>query len=172
MATALAAEDVHDHYWDFSSLILRGRLRIEHYEASLNRQDQQYSVRELADFGTHASGVRSYDFRDAGVQGLRRTSTVELGMGAVHSLRAGGVHRVSRSANEPTATLVLQGPPVSSSTRVFFPTSTHSKDYEHRRHSRPVTLQEFEEVLEHLRRRSPVVDDKGIGRPPGATDGR
>ncbi|HKY33311.1 MAG TPA: hypothetical protein VJV23_12300 [Candidatus Polarisedimenticolia bacterium] len=112
-------EDVHTHYWAFSSVVLLGSLWSETFTPSPS--GKQYRDKSLRDFQRKAGGGRTYPFRIGGLVRLSKDGEQRLVRGGTHWLAAGGTHRISRHGAGPAATLVLQGPPLLESCHVYVP---------------------------------------------------
>jgi hypothetical protein len=112
-------EDIHDHYWTFSSVVVQGRLEIDSYEITDGRRGLPFRVKELPGFHRDIRVGETYDVEDLGVTFLCRKSRTRVGEGEVYSMASCEIHRVKKVGGGITATLMLQGPPAKARTRVF-----------------------------------------------------
>lgn len=95
--------DVHDHFWNFSSLVLCGNVLSEVYRPS----DQRGTAMEKFALLPRVSGAFALEFR--GVEYLEQIRSDALTAGDVHSLSSAQLHRMHLIQPEYAATLVLQG---------------------------------------------------------------
>lgn len=109
-------EDIHDHFWDFRSLVLIGHLRSEIYEECF--------VSSTGTVACHAADLLPGDngqfwIQRRGTACVRKVRTVSCESFQSHSLTQGQLHRVIVTPDRMTATLVLQGPRIAGRNRVF-----------------------------------------------------
>ena len=106
----LKPEDVHNHSWDFSSIILFGSLRMQQYEISKEG---------LAMFH-YRYAVQPFDAAIKYIAKQRLSCVFDLQMmpGSCYTLSHKVLHR-ALTADVATATLVLQGPFLSADASIF-----------------------------------------------------
>lgn len=104
--------DLHDHRWDFGSLVLRGGYRFEDY--ALTPGDAWHRCRYHP---TH--GRDHFVLEDLGRGGADCIRAGRVGPGTVYGLAAGTAHRAWAHGAEPTVSLVLQGRDLRPSTTVL-----------------------------------------------------
>jgi hypothetical protein len=106
-------ENIHDHRWDFSSVILKGEYSFELYE-------------------TAGKGIEVYEYRYSNFAGAipysmplirkAKLNCVMLGkkkLGDAYTLKHNIIHRVTCNTDDITATLVLRGHTMKNHARVF-----------------------------------------------------
>ena len=103
--------DIHDHYWDFSSLILEGCLHSRIYEISEICGNQYYKI-------SHNSRPNGdYLLNSAGSTKLKTIKDFIITKGQVHHLKNDELH--STVNKQYTITLVLQGPRQAKKNTIF-----------------------------------------------------
>lgn len=116
-----AETHIHSHYWNFSSRLLCGRVRMTTFAEVEGSCALTCDTWMLTDFRINPSISDTYRFQYRGVSRLVKTEDQLLHPGSVYSLRAEDFHYVSVASTGVTASLVLQGPPVVKSTKVLVP---------------------------------------------------
>jgi hypothetical protein len=137
-------EDIHDHYWDFSSRMLCGELESTCYESE-SQYGTLYEVWSLSDFRVNSEAGRPYEFCFTGITSLRVEYAHKLSVSSAYHMKVGMIHRIHKMNNNPAATLILQGPPVSKVTKVFYP--VRSKMQLVRRSCQEVTYEQLRGAL-------------------------
>lgn len=94
-------EDVHNHSWDFSSIILMGSLRSQEYQISETGVDKYQYVYNVKPFDPVVEYV--------GKSKLRCIFDDILMPGNCYTLSHRVLHRVTRNSSHTTVTLVVQG---------------------------------------------------------------
>lgn len=111
-AQSRTSEDIHDHRFAFSSVVVTGRLRTELYE-------QHPDGEPLIRFDEHSRpGAHEWMFRRASPTGLRCAFEADLPPGSTYSQAAEIPHRV-RAGNGLAVTIILQGRLVRSVSSVY-----------------------------------------------------
>ena len=105
---------VHDHRWDFASLVLAGSLRAVNYRVG---DGAQYAIARYSD--AVAGGRKSVEA--SGACALVPAASYSLSAGGTHSLRYDVPHVLDHADDSPAATLVLTGPAQRDFSRAFVP---------------------------------------------------
>lgn len=106
-------EDIHDHRFNFASVILAGSLKTETFLLD-------ESGIPMFKFTEHKDARNgSYLFDDAGMTGVRHREINILGTGSAYFMNFEVLHRVSVNEHELVATLFLKLPPVRHKTTVL-----------------------------------------------------
>lgn len=110
-AESRSYSDIHDHYWDFRSLILFGAITFREYEVARQPRGpySRYRMRPIGN-GAH---VLCYE----GLASLRQMRELCVCEGDQYELGDTVLH--SAQCHGPTLTLVLQGPPKEKENTVF-----------------------------------------------------
>lgn len=109
----ITRENVHDHKWNFSSVVLKGGYSFEEYEPSaigVDMYEYRYSTRV---------GVVRYRMPFIRHTKLNRVSTGRRIEGHAYTLNHDVLHRVICHTQEPTVTLVVRGRTMKEHARVF-----------------------------------------------------
>lgn len=95
--------DIHNHFWNFSSLVVYGRLKLENYiEVDLNGIEvNKYTLEPLT--------VREHSFTHNGCVKLRMKNQTIVSKGGSHSLIHCIPHRICSDETD-SVTFLLQGP--------------------------------------------------------------
>jgi hypothetical protein len=110
------AENIHDHKWDFSSVVLKGGYDYEIFEVDKTAMNGQ----RMAEFlFTTREGKRKYSTPFRGQDHLICTSRGSIQRGDSYFLRHNILHRITANGDETTITLLAQGTPVKKGARVF-----------------------------------------------------
>jgi hypothetical protein len=113
----IVPENVHNHRWDFSSVLLTGGYRYQEFVAASRGQTfHSYGYRSQR-------GTASYSLTARGQRTLICAFDAYLQAGSSYTLRADVLHRVIGDPARTTATLVLQGPRVRDNVDVFAETA-------------------------------------------------
>lgn len=96
-------EQIHNHAWDFSSLLLAGSLRFELFQPGGDIAKLHFRT------GPPRAGG-GYRMRALGQTQVSRVLDAQLPTSAVYTLDHRALHRVARAGTEPTATLIVHGP--------------------------------------------------------------
>jgi hypothetical protein len=139
-------EDVHNHSWDFTSIVLFGSLRMQQYEISKEG---------LAMFH-YRYGVQPFDAAIKYIAKRRLTCILDLQMmpGSTYTLSHKVFHR-ALTEDVATATLVLQGPFLSSDASIFTTTRlqlNEKSELPMKWFKRPDLKPKLQETLRLLRR--------------------
>jgi hypothetical protein len=106
-------ENIHNHRWDFSMILLTGRYRHQEYRpADGGRDFHAYTYKSAAD-------KSSYSLTPRGVQPLRCVFEAHLSEGSRYTISSDVIHRVIPDPVSPPISLVLEGPPQPSTVEVF-----------------------------------------------------
>ncbi|MGM1064141.1 hypothetical protein [Saccharothrix sp. Mg75] len=99
-----AAENVHNHRWDFASAVLAGGYRFQEFAHDARGADFRGYLYHGHDRG------RTYAMSPTGEARLRCTFDAELRSGSSYLLTSDVLHRVVGPVDRTTVSLVLQGP--------------------------------------------------------------
>lgn len=110
---SVTTENIHNHRWDFSSIILIGAYRKQEYQLS-DEGVETYSYRY---FSPKGQDHYSMDFLD--IKKLTCTLDEFMTAGTSYTLPHTILHRITSPRQKLTATLMLQGPAIKESTDVF-----------------------------------------------------
>lgn len=110
--SASEASDIHDHFWDFSSMVVTGQLRSERF-----RRSARGVIFEELDLLWRPQDA--FALRQSGKQPLACISETVASAGQTHALDASDLHRVSVWRHGLTATVVLQGRDIRPDNHVF-----------------------------------------------------
>ena len=99
-----SVEQIHNHAWDFSSLLLAGSLRFELFQPGEDLAKLRFRT------GPPRSGGSGYRMRALGQTQVSREFDAHLPTNTVYTLDHRALHRVARAGIEPTATLIVHGP--------------------------------------------------------------
>lgn len=99
-----SGEHIHNHAWDFSSLILTGSYRFEVFNMSDSGQEM-YSYKPAP---LH-SGEPGHRLTPQGPRSLTRVFSGTLRSGCIYSISNLMLHRVINAGNQLTSTLLVQG---------------------------------------------------------------
>jgi hypothetical protein len=106
-------ENIHNHRWDFSMVLLAGSYRHQEYRPADGGQDfQAYMYQSSADKST-------YSLTPAGCKPLKCVFEARLFEGSKYTIASDVIHRVIPDPEKPPVSLVLEGPPKPSSVEVF-----------------------------------------------------
>lgn len=106
-------ENIHNHRWDFSTVLLAGRYRHQEFRpAATGQRFLAYTYGE--------AGILSEDaLAPMGTQTLRCVFDAHLGPGSRYTISREVLHRVIPDLSEPAVSLVLEGPHQPASVQVF-----------------------------------------------------
>src|SRR5580658_188365 len=107
------SDNIHDHRWDFSSVIICGALQLEFYEQDAGGKN--YSVmryRPMPEAG-------SFELRPVGTTTVSSCASVTMTMGSTYRWSCDRLHRAWGLPGLVTATLLVQGPPIREDTTVL-----------------------------------------------------
>jgi len=99
-----SVEQIHNHAWDFSSLLLAGSLRFELFQPGGDIAKLHFRT------GPPRAGGSGYRMRALGQTRVSRVFDAQLPTSTVYTLDHRAFHRVARIGTEPTATLIVHGP--------------------------------------------------------------
>ncbi|TDC68308.1 hypothetical protein E1200_12095 [Actinomadura sp. GC306] len=103
-ARETAVENIHNHRWDFSSVIVLGGYRFQEFIPDpAGRRFHAYGY-------TSERGAAAYSLKPLGQRGLTRSFDARLCAGTSYTLTSDVFHRVSNTPGQFTVSLVLQGP--------------------------------------------------------------
>lgn len=138
-APAVVSSDIHDHFWDFSSIVVKGALETVDYRVS------QHSGESFQKFELVAhSHQGQHTLLRMGTELLEEKRRRVIASGEVYSLSAWRPHRVSPANGGETYSLVLQGPHLKKINRVFRRSMTASVM---KSQSKPITVNELRASL-------------------------
>jgi len=108
-----AGENIHNHRWDFSTVLLAGGYRHQEFRpAATGQKFLAYTYGE--------AGILSEDaLAPMGAQTLRCVFDAHLGPGSGYTISSEVLHRVIPDLSEPAVSLVLEGPHQPASVQVF-----------------------------------------------------
>lgn len=105
-------ENIHDHRWPMTSVVVAGRLTSEGF-----REVDGTTHRRFRHTGTGGGGYR---LADEGRTAVERTQRHTVAAGTLYSMAPGELHRICRTAAEPlTMTLMVQGAARGGSSRLI-----------------------------------------------------
>ena len=105
-------ENIHDHRWSMTSVIVAGRLTSESF-----REVEGTTHRRFRHTGTGGGGYR---LTDEGRTAVVRTARQTVAAGTLYSMAPGELHRICRTAEEPmTMTLMVQGAALAGTSRLI-----------------------------------------------------
>jgi hypothetical protein len=112
-ARAAARENIHNHRWDFSTVLLAGGYCHQEFRpAGGGEEFFAYTYRPAGSLG-------SYSLDPMGTKALRCVFNAHLSQGSRYTISSEVLHRVVPDPGEPTVSLVLGGPHLPSSVDVF-----------------------------------------------------
>jgi hypothetical protein len=111
--TPATPEDIHNHRWDFASVLLLGGYCAEEFTAGsgdLKAEHYHYfSPEDGAAFRVHRQGPAVLD----------RTAVAQLAEGSAYTISHRQLHRVHADSSAPAASLMLQTPALTDHTSVY-----------------------------------------------------
>lgn len=108
-------DDIHDHRWDFASVVVSGRLQLEMYQPDV--RGDSFSVMSYRSL----PGPGNCELEPKGTMTVSPCVSVTLPVGSDYSWSANLLHRAYGLPGHPTATLIVQGPPGRQTTSVLVP---------------------------------------------------
>ncbi len=108
-----SAEDIHNHRWNFASLLIKGQLAFRFYEETPS--GKTYFAYH---YGWDALG-RTYSLVPAGSATLQPYFNCVIGQRSAYFIDHAVLHRVAPQGHDTILTLIAQTPPLKESTRVF-----------------------------------------------------
>jgi hypothetical protein len=105
--------NVHNHRWDFSTVLLAGSYR--HQEFRQSTDGEKFFAYKYCTLGAPGS----YSLVPAGSQTLQCVFDAHLAQGSGFTISSDVLHRVIPDGGEPTVSLVLEGPHHPSTSDVF-----------------------------------------------------
>jgi hypothetical protein len=113
---ALPAEDhVHNHRWDFSSVVLAGFLQVDIYGP--DHAGAPYSIMRYRSL----PGPGNCELEPDGTMTVSVHASVTMAVGSSYTWSADMLHRAYGVPDQMTATLIVQGPALHSETSVLVP---------------------------------------------------
>jgi hypothetical protein len=108
-----AQENIHNHRWDFSAVLLAGGYCHQEFRPDVSGEEFfAYMYRPTDRLG-------SYSLDPMGTRALRCVFNAHLAPGSRYTISSEVLHRVVPDPGEPTVSLVLEGPHLPSSVEVF-----------------------------------------------------
>ena len=107
------ADDIHNHRWNFSSVVVSGTLHLELYEPDISGPD--YAVMEYRSL----PGAGNFELRPKGTTTASARKSETLHAGSTYTWACQRLHRAWGALGHVTATLVVQGAPSQASTTVL-----------------------------------------------------
>jgi hypothetical protein len=108
------SSDVHDHYWDFSSLVLQGAVESTTFEEG--EGDQAF-----ARFDLRPSTLGSFSLTSSGTVDLRLVQAATFPVMGVYSLSRDVLHMSTSDPSLGASTFVVQGTRTAERNRVYRP---------------------------------------------------
>lgn len=106
-------DNIHDHRWDFASVVLRGELQTEIYRSASDGESYQaFSYQS-------PSGGATYRFEPTGAIAVTRVALLRLARTSTYLWDHQILHRAFGVGAARTATLIVQGRPRQNSTTVL-----------------------------------------------------
>jgi hypothetical protein len=110
---AAERENIHNHRWDFSAVLLAGGYCHQEFRPAVSGEEFfAYTYRP-------ASSLGSYSLDPMGTKSLRCVFNAHLSQGSRYTISSDVLHRVVPDPGEPAVSLVLEGPHLPSSVEVF-----------------------------------------------------
>lgn len=106
-------EHIHTHPWDFASSIILGTLNFEQFAEDSEGEDF------FVNYYDRPTAKTSYVLRSGGVGKLKKTFGAALVSGCSYVARRPFIHRVDKTPNVNTATIMVHGPELDYPTRIF-----------------------------------------------------
>jgi hypothetical protein len=107
------SDNIHNHRWDFSSVVICGALRLELYEQDV--RGKSYSVMQYRP----TEGVGNFELHLGGIATVSARAAVTMTVGSTYSWARDHLHRAWGMSGQVTATLIVQGPPTREKTTVL-----------------------------------------------------
>ena len=107
------SDNIHNHRWDFSSVVICGALRLELYEP--DARGQNYSVMRYRPM----AGAGHFELSPGGTTTVSVRSAITMTVGSTYSWACDCLHRAWGLPGQVTATLIVQGPPMRNDTVVL-----------------------------------------------------
>lgn len=107
------SDNIHNHRWDFSSIVVSGALRLIFYDQ--DRVGESYSVMKYQPL----PGVGKFELNLSGSTTVSARSSVTMAAGSTYSWTCDRLHRAWGLPGHVTATLVVQGAPTRKTTTVL-----------------------------------------------------
>jgi len=107
------SDNIHNHRWDFSSVVICGALRLELYEQ--DAEGENYAVMQYRP----VAGVGRFELRRGGTTTVSVRAAVTMTVGSTYSWTRDRLHRAWGIPGQVTATLIVQGPSAQESTTVL-----------------------------------------------------
>jgi len=109
-------DHIHNHRWDFASIVLRGTLQYELYKS--DPRGTRYSKLQYQ----RLPRSRSYELAPCGSMTVSAQATANLTTGSTYTWDATLLHRAWAAPGHKTATLIVQGRPIRKRTTVLVDT--------------------------------------------------
>jgi hypothetical protein len=133
--------DIHDHFWDFSSIVLTGQMEFVDFTQS-ECGDNFYHYRLFP------TGVGEYRQVYLGRSGLSADSVHRIKRGGFLSVNRATLHRAQPAGHGLCATLLLQGPQLGPCNNIY--SSTHQRGANKIVAELPLSTGEVEELLRQV----------------------
>jgi hypothetical protein len=109
-------DHIHDHRWDFASIVLAGALKLDLYQP--DHRGEPHSVMRYRSL----PGPGNCELERAGTMAVSLHASVTMTVGSSYTWSADVLHRAYGVPGKLTATLIVQGPARRSNTSVLVPT--------------------------------------------------
>jgi hypothetical protein len=145
-------DHIHNHRWNFASIVLRGALRYELYKS--DPRGRSYSKIRYQ----RLPQSRSYELTPCGSMTVSAHATAVLAEGSTYTWHATMLHRAWAVPGQNTATLIVQGPPVRRSTTVLVDTERCTYPPPTRPQLRQLEVDYVDQALARLATHEPDAD--------------
>jgi hypothetical protein len=108
-------DNIHNHRWDFASVVIRGMLCSEIYSLRPEGVSEVYSSFSYSS----PAGWEKYSFRESGLVSASSQALLRFSVASTYSWGHEIFHRAYAEEAPSTATIVVQGPPAQTSTLVL-----------------------------------------------------
>jgi hypothetical protein len=151
-------ENIHDHRWDFASVVLTGSCRNQIFRRAKGGE----SVHEYRYIRPEQRG--SYVLSPVGEAEIYCTLDTSLVAGTYYTMHHTEFHRIVSDRLDLTSTLFLQSPPLQNWTHLFAPqVLVHSGQVQQRSFSTEELAEKLTQYLSHL---EDVPIRRSLGAPP------
>ena len=119
---AAAQDNIHNHRWDFASVVLLGCLRSELYQ--VDPDGQPYAS---AHYGSPGGGA-TYEFRTGTQIRASKHASIDLAPGSFYTWQNTVLHRAYGVGPGPVATMIVQSAPLRAHTTVLLRSERPTSD--------------------------------------------
>lgn len=141
-------EEIHDHRWDFQSLVLTGSVFLTDYAVSSERTAQSVDVTEYL-YGP-VGNLECYQMVRTGPARLVPVREAVLTKGSYHANRHDVIHRV-RVLDYPAITLFWQSAPRQTKSHVYLPVGDKPHNKQLTRVRQPANREDIHTIVDLIR---------------------